>query len=55
MQLSLIMSMAVVVNVTEGFLKNDVVMLSFFPKFSSAVKSDAEQNHEFVFIIDRSG
>lgn len=55
LQLSLIMSVAVVVNVTEGLLKDDVVMLSFYPNFCSAVKSGAEQKHEFVFIIDRSG
>ena len=36
----------------EGLLKNDIMMLNFFPKLNSSCLSN---KHEFMFIIDRSG
>lgn len=39
-------------NDAEGLLKNDIMMLNFFPKLNSSCLSN---KHEFMFIIDRSG
>ena len=37
---------------TDGLLKHDVVMLNFFPNLAD---TDYSNNHEFIFVIDRSG
>ena len=39
-------------NNLDGFLKEDVVMMSFFPEFPACMNND---KMEFIFIIDRSG
>ena len=40
------------IELADGFLKENIVMMSFFPNFSS---SKVDENREFVFIVDRSG
>lgn len=36
----------------DGILCQDVMMLNFFPELN---ESEFSSNHEFVFVIDRSG
>ena len=36
----------------DGIFLQDVMMLNFFPELS---ESEFSNNHEFVFVIDRSG
>jgi len=37
---------------SDGILSQDVLMLNFFPQLN---ESEFSNNHEFVFVIDRSG
>jgi len=37
---------------SDGILRQDVMMLNFFPQLN---ESEFSNNHEFIFIIDRSG
>jgi len=37
---------------SDGILRQEVMMLNFFPQLN---ESEFSSNHEFVFIIDRSG
>jgi len=37
---------------SDGILCQDVMMLNFFPQLS---ESEFSNNHEFIFVIDRSG
>jgi len=37
---------------SDGILCKDVMMLNFFPELS---ESEFSSNHEFIFVIDRSG
>jgi len=37
---------------SDGILQKDVLMLNFFPQLE---ESEFSNNHEFIFVIDRSG
>jgi len=36
----------------DGLLRQDILMLNFFPEITEA---DRSSKHEFIFVIDRSG
>jgi len=44
--------MLLIVAFLEGILCQDVMMLNFFPELN---ESEFSNNHEFIFVIDRSG
>ena len=44
--------LVLIVLILEGILCKDVMMLNFFPQLSD---SEFSNNHEFIFVVDRSG